>query len=77
MIYLTALNDLNTFNKEKVIKYTKYLIDNRRKQIQKISLVNQDITPENLILNLDKISIIDPFPKLDFDLKYAAYFVFC
>ncbi|MFA9560504.1 hypothetical protein ACERII_24700 [Evansella sp. AB-rgal1] len=79
--YLSALNNLINskliFNKDKVNKYITFLIENRRKKIQEISLVNQDITPENLILNLDKIAIIDPFPKLDFDVKYAAYFVFC
>jgi len=57
--------------------YISSLIENRRTQIQKIALVNQDVTPENLILTGYHIAIIDPFPKLDFDLKYAAYFVFC
>lgn len=65
------------FDKEKVDTYISSLIENRRTQIQKIALVNQDVTPENLILTGDHIAIIDPFPRLDFDLKYAAYFVFC
>ncbi|MFD2042932.1 hypothetical protein ACFSTA_01270 [Ornithinibacillus salinisoli] len=79
--YLNMLDILNhsklNFNKEKVTEKIKNLIDNRRKQIQRVSLVNQDITPENIILEFNEISIIDPFPKIDFDLKYAAYFVFC
>lgn len=53
------------------------LIENRRNNQQNLSLVNQDVTPENIILNPDKVSIIDPFPKIDFELKYAGYFVFC
>lgn len=53
------------------------IIGQRRRNQQRISLVNQDVTPENIILNLDNVSIIDPFPRLDFDLKYAGYFVFC
>ncbi len=78
---LTALDilihsDLH-FDKEKVGKHIHALIENRRTQVQNIALVNQDVTPENLILTTDHIAIIDPFPKIDFDLKYAAYFVFC
>lgn len=53
------------------------LIEYRRKKQQNLSLVNQDVTPENIIFNLDKVSLIDPFPMIDFDLKYAGYFVFC
>ncbi|WP_225985999.1 hypothetical protein [Psychrobacillus glaciei] len=79
--YLSILNSLTTsdltFNREKVVNKLLNLIENRRENQQKISLVNQDVTPENIILNLDNVSIIDPFPKLDFDLKYAGYFVFC
>lgn len=78
---LTALNTLIhsslCFDKEKVSQHIHALIENRRTQVQNISLVNQDVTPENLILSDEHIAIIDPFPKLDFDLKYAAYFVFC
>lgn len=78
---LTALNALIhsnlCFDKEKVSQHIHALIENRRTQVQKISLVNQDVTPENLILSDKHIAIIDPFPRLDFDLKYAAYFVFC
>ncbi|MFJ7973532.1 hypothetical protein [Psychrobacillus sp. NPDC096389] len=79
--YLSILNSLSTsdltFNRDKVGDMIFNLIENRRKKQQKIALVNQDVTPENIILNLDKVSLIDPFPKLDFDLKYAGYFVFC
>lgn len=79
--YLSILNSLSTsdltFNREEVGDMIFNLIENRRKKQQKIALVNQDVTPENIILNLDKVSLIDPFPKLDFDLKYAGYFVFC
>ncbi|MUK90622.1 hypothetical protein GMD78_19885 [Ornithinibacillus sp. L9] len=79
--YIKILYVLNhsklDFNKENVTENVNDLIKCRRKQIQEVSLVNQDITPENIILNTGKISIIDPFPKLDFGLKYAAYFVFC
>lgn len=79
--YLSILNSLSTsdliFNREKVGDMIFNLIENRRKKQQKIALVNQDVTPENIILNLEKVSLIDPFPKLDFDLKYAGYFVFC
>ncbi len=78
---LIALNTLIhsdlQFDKEKVDTYINSLIENRRTHIQNIALVNQDVTPENLILTEDHVAIIDPFPKLDFDLKYAAYFVFC
>lgn len=78
---LTVLNTLIhsnlCFNKEKVGQYIHALLENRRTQVQNISLVNQDVTPENLILSNEHIAIIDPFPRLDFDLKYAAYFVFC
>ncbi|WP_226036564.1 hypothetical protein [Aquibacillus saliphilus] len=72
-LYVSKLN----FNREIVSEKVKNLIENRRKYVQTISLVNQDITPENLIVSFDRVSIIDPLPKLDFDLKYAAYFVFC
>ena len=79
--YLSILNSLTstdlTFNREKVVDKILKLIENRRKNPQKISLVNQDVTPENIIFNVDNVSIIDPFPSLDFDLKYAGYFVFC
>ncbi len=78
---LIALNTLIhsslCFDKEKVGQHIHALIENRRTQVQNISLVNQDVTPENLILTDAHIAIIDPFPRLDFDLKYAAYFVFC
>lgn len=78
---LTALNTLIhsslCFDKEKVGQHIHALLENRRTQVQNISLVNQDVTPENLILSNKHIAIIDPFPRLDFDLKYAAYFVFC
>ncbi|WP_290778684.1 hypothetical protein [Exiguobacterium sp. UBA5002] len=78
---LTTLNMLIhsslCFDKEKVGKHIHALLENRRTQVQNISLVNQDVTPENLILTDEHIAIIDPFPRLDFDLKYAAYFVFC
>ncbi|MGI1805427.1 hypothetical protein ACRPK8_06770 [Exiguobacterium sp. TDN 0502] len=78
---LTALNTLIhsslCFDKEKVGQHIHALIENRRTQVQNISLVNQDVTPENLILRDEHIAIIDPFPRLDFDLKYAAFFVFC
>ncbi|MFF2753117.1 hypothetical protein ACFVR1_05085 [Psychrobacillus sp. NPDC058041] len=79
--YLSILNSLTTtdltFNREIVVDKILNLIENRRKNQQKISLVNQDVTPENIIFHLDKVSLIDPFPRLDFDLKYAGYFVFC
>lgn len=79
--YLSILNDLATsdltFNREKVAEKILTIIENRRKNPQKISLVNQDVTPENIIFNVDNVSLIDPFPRIDFDLKYAGYFVFC
>ncbi|WP_391209671.1 hypothetical protein [Psychrobacillus sp. L4] len=78
--YLCILNSLTTsdltFNREIVENKIVNLIENRRKNVQKISLVNQDVTPENIIFNIDNVSLIDPFPRLDFDLKYAGYFVF-
>ena len=45
----------------------------RRKRIQKISLVNQDVPPENTVFHQDSVSVIDPNPRLDFDIKYAGY----
>lgn len=79
--YISALNkligtDLNLDTKiiaDKIIR----IVEERRKNPQKVSLVNQDITPENIIIDLDNVAIIDPLPKLDFDLKYAGYFFFC
>jgi hypothetical protein len=65
------------FQTPKVFDRISHLIENRRKNPQKIALVNQDITPENIIFNNNRVFIIDPYPKLDFDLKYAGYFVFC
>ncbi|EIT83957.1 hypothetical protein A374_18019 [Fictibacillus macauensis ZFHKF-1] len=65
------------FNTKKVNRAIHSLLEHRESHIQKVSLVNQDITPENILVNGSQIAIIDPFPKLDFDLKYAAYFVFC
>ncbi|WP_117160962.1 hypothetical protein [Paraliobacillus sp. X-1268] len=79
--YLMVLESLNesrlSFNRGIVNRKIKKLIGNRRNYAQTISLVNRDITPENLILHSGRVSIIDPLPKLDFDLKFAAYFVFC
>lgn len=80
-VYLSILNELTntdlTFDRESVVDKVFNIINKRRKNPQKISLVNQDVTPENIIFNLDNVSLIDPFPRLDFDLKYAGYFVFC
>ncbi|MCC2329215.1 hypothetical protein [Bacillus wiedmannii] len=49
--YLKALIKLSnsrlTFNREKVELKIQNIISIRRKRIQKISLVNQDVTPEN------------------------------
>jgi len=79
--YLTVLPALAAsdliFDRGRVIDKITHIINNRRKSPQKISLVNQDVTPENIIFNLEKTALIDPFPRLDFDLKYAGYFVFC
>ncbi|MBD7943369.1 hypothetical protein D0S48_09020 [Psychrobacillus sp. AK 1817] len=75
---LNKLKDTNlSYNRDKVGNMILKLIEDRRKCPQKISLVNQDVTPENLIFNIDNLSIIDPYPRLDFDMKYAGFFVFC
>ncbi|UII58390.1 aminoglycoside phosphotransferase family protein (plasmid) [Cytobacillus spongiae] len=79
--YLNVLNELTTtdlkVDRKRVVDKVINIIDKRRKFPQKISLVNQDVTPENIIFNLEDTSLIDPYPRLDFDLKYAGYFVFC
>ncbi|MCU5500892.1 hypothetical protein [Bacillus wiedmannii] len=79
--YLKALEKLSnselTFNRKKVELQIQNIISMRRKKIQKISLVNQDVTPENIVFHEDNVSIIDPYPRLDFDVKYAGYFYFC
>ncbi|PFB63011.1 hypothetical protein [Bacillus cereus] len=36
-------------------------------------MVNQDVPPENTVFHQDSISVIDPNPRLDFDIKYAGY----
>lgn len=80
-IYLSILNELTNsdlkFDRKRVVDKVVNIIDKRRKSPQTISLVNQDVTPENIIFDLENVSLIDPFPRLDFDLKYAGYFVFC
>ncbi|SES63212.1 hypothetical protein SAMN05216389_101161 [Oceanobacillus limi] len=79
--YLKVLNELNNsfldFNKDKVTKKIECIIRLRETEIQRVSFVNQDITPENIIFNRNQVFIIDPFPRIDFDLKYAGFFVFC
>jgi hypothetical protein len=79
--YVSVLDKLITadlkMNRNTMVDKLLNLIENRRNKQQKLSLVNQDVTPENIILNSDKVSLIDPFPMVDFDLKYAGYFVFC
>lgn len=79
--YISILNKLIAtnlkFDTKIVADKIVCIIEERRKNPQKISLVNQDITLENIIIGSDNIAIIDPLPKLDFDLKYAGYFVFC
>ncbi|WP_242215359.1 hypothetical protein [Bacillus cereus group sp. BfR-BA-01383] len=79
--YLKALEKLSnselTFNRKKVELKIQNIMSIRRKRIQKISLVNQDVTPENIVFHQDNVSIIDPYPRLDFDVKYAGYFYFC
>ena len=79
--YIGTLDELNTseltFDRQKVNDRIHSIINNRRKEIQKVSLVNQDVTPENIIFSENRVSLIDPFPKLDFDLKFAGYFYFC
>jgi len=78
---LDTLDRLNTsqlsFDRQKVNDKINSIINYRRNQIQKISLVNQDVTPENIIFSENRVSLIDPFPKLDFELKFAGYFFFC
>ncbi|MFD1412448.1 hypothetical protein [Oceanobacillus jeddahense] len=79
--YINILNTLLSadlqFDIEIVAAKIVSIIEARRKNPQKISIVNQDITPENIITNIEHLAIIDPLPRLDFDVKYAGYFVFC
>ncbi|MGH0593118.1 hypothetical protein ACQVPY_12575 [Bacillus pretiosus] len=79
--YLKALKKLSNselkFNRKQVELKIQNIISIRRKRIQKISLVNQDVTPENIVFHQDNVSVIDPYPRLDFDVKYAGYFYFC
>ena len=60
--YLDTLDKLNksqlTFDRKKVNERIHSIINNRRKQIQKNSLVNQDVTPENIICN-DVIAFLE------------------
>lgn len=65
------------FDRDIIVEKIQTIIKNRRENQQTISLVNQDITPENIIFDYPDVSLIDPFPRLDFNLKYAGYFVFC
>lgn len=65
------------FDRNLLVERIMTIIKNRRGNQQSISLVNQDITPENILFDDHNVSLIDPFPRLDFDLKYAGYFVFC
>lgn len=79
--YLTILNELVAsnliFNRIQVREKILRIINNRRKHLQKVALVNRDVTPENIVFDTNQTALIDPFPKLDFDLKYAGYFIFC
>ncbi|MBS3679181.1 hypothetical protein KGF86_03035 [Ornithinibacillus massiliensis] len=79
--YISVLEKLTRadlqFDQINVVDKVIDIIKDRRNHQQKIALVNQDITPENMIVHSDNVSIIDPFPRLDFDLKYAGYVVFC
>ncbi|MBP0725851.1 hypothetical protein J5Y03_11785 [Bacillus sp. RG28] len=71
------IKSLLTFDRQKVSDRIHSIIKYRRKQFQKISLVNQDVTPENIIFTENSVSLIDPYPKLDFEFKFAGYFFFC
>ncbi|GGP10925.1 hypothetical protein [Oceanobacillus neutriphilus] len=79
--YISILDKLISshlkFDVERITAKIDSIIEKRRNNPQKIALVNQDITPENIIMNTDYTAIIDPLPRLDFDVKYAGYFVFC
>lgn len=79
--YISVLEKLTRadlqFDQINVVDTVIDIIKGRRNHQQKIALVNQDITPENMIVHSDHVSVIDPFPRLDFDLKYAGYVVFC
>lgn len=79
--YVSVIDKLSgtdlEFNRNIVAERIVTIIKKRRVTQQTISLVNQDITPENILFKSDKVFLIDPFPRLDFSLKYAGYFVFC
>jgi len=79
--YIDVMNKLIAtdleFDRDSIVERILTIIQKRRGNQQSISLVNQDVTPENIIFDSHNVSLIDPFPRLDFDLKYAGYFVFC
>ncbi|WP_455675889.1 hypothetical protein [Pradoshia sp.] len=77
VMYKLIGTDLELFNKDIIVEKILTIIKKRRGNQQSIALVNQDITPENIIFGCHNVALIDPFPKLDFNLKYAGYFVFC
>jgi hypothetical protein len=58
-------------------KLAQVLVD-RSINSEPVSLVNGDITPENLIGQRRKfISLVDPVPALHNGLRYASFFVYC
>ena len=55
-----------------------YILNNRSIETEPVSLVNGDISPENLIAKRKNFSgLIDPVPKLHNGLRYAAFFIYC
>lgn len=78
--YVSVMNDLIAtdleFNREIIVKRILSLIQTRRKNQQSISLVNQDVTPENIIFNPHNVSLIDPFPMVRFRFKICRLFCF-
>ncbi len=62
---------------EPIKKKLLHILEERLDYTRHLSIVNQDISPENLCLLDEALKIIDPRPSIDFGWRYAAYFIFC
>jgi hypothetical protein len=54
------------------------VLTERKFDQEPLTLINGDITPENLIVRRNRFAgLIDPVPRLHNGLRYAAFFIYC
>src|SRR5690606_7332058 len=52
-----------------------YSVELRKQTFTKPSLVNQDVSPENILMNDNRVVVIDPFPSVYYPRGMAGNFM--